>query len=117
MAQSKTPRFYPVHPTAGPVSPAKLNTHLRLLVDNDADAQTAFQAMFKPVSGEIPVGAVDGVNKLFVLGKTPRPALSLQLYDNGVLQYPVLAFSLVNNQITFVTAPMAGHNLISWYTY
>jgi hypothetical protein len=66
---------------------------------------------------ETPAGVVDGLNKVFTLAHSPNPAASLELFDNGVLQYPTASFTLAGNTITFVVAPMAGHILLAWYRF
>lgn len=64
-----------------------------------------------------PPETVDGINTVFTLPQSPSPAASLELFDNGILQYPVLAYALSGNTVTFVVAPLAGHVLIAWYRY
>lgn len=68
--------------------------------------------------GEVPSGTINGSNVTFTLANTPNPALSLVLFRNGVLQYPAgIDFTLSSSTITFVTAPLTGDNLITWYRY
>lgn len=72
---------------------------------------------FAFADGEIPAGAVDGVNKIFTLAHTPNPPLSLILDMGGEGQQSGADYSLSANVIAFVTAPPAGSNLVSWYRY
>src|SRR5690348_8536175 len=60
---------------------------------------------FAFADGEVPTGAVDGVNKVFTLAHTPNPALSLVLDYGGAIQEQVEDYTLAGNIITFVTAP------------
>jgi hypothetical protein len=69
------------------------------------------------VDGDVPAGLVDGANTAFTLSGVPSPAASLTMYRNGMLQKPVLDFSLSGNQIQFVTAaaPQPGDTLLASY--
>src|SRR5437762_14229785 len=66
-------RYYPVHPTGAPVAPAQLNNHLSLLVDNDADSQTAFQSLMARIQlGSIAVSvAAGGTSTVTINWPTP----------------------------------------------
>ena len=69
------------------------------------------------VDGEVPVGAVDGVNATYTLTAAPVPPSSLSVYRNGILQNPSRDFLLVNNTLTFTAAstPQAGDSLVLHY--
>jgi hypothetical protein len=51
---------------------------------------------------ETPSGVVDGANNTFVLQSAPLPALSLQLFRNGLLQKAGSDFTLNGSTVTFV---------------
>lgn len=69
------------------------------------------------VDMETPAGALNGVNAVFLLGQTPSPAGSLQLFRNGILQSAGVDFTLNGNAITFVAAatPQTGDVLRASY--
>lgn len=66
---------------------------------------------------ETPQGAVDGVNRDFVLSGIPMPASSLQLYRNGLLQKAGVDYTLAVNVVTFLPAstPQTGDILQATY--
>lgn len=53
------------------------------------------------VDAETPGGTLNGVNAAFTLVNPPNPALSLQLYRNGLLLDQNLDYTLASNAITF----------------
>ncbi len=63
---------------------------------------------------EVPSGVVDGVNKIFTLTDTPL-LNSEDIYINGQLRYPTVAYTLVGNTITFVVAPWSGALILTRY--
>jgi hypothetical protein len=69
------------------------------------------------VDGETPSGVIDGVNRTFALAGTPRPARSLFVYRNGLLQKEGLDYTLNGNVITFEPAstPLPGDILTASY--
>jgi hypothetical protein len=69
------------------------------------------------VDAEIPAGAVDGSNGVFTLSGNPSPALSLQIFRNGMLQKDVVDYSLSGNSITFVNGaiPQSGDVIQTYY--
>jgi hypothetical protein len=69
------------------------------------------------VDGDTPAGLVDGANTAFTLSGVPSPAASLTMYRNGILQKPVLDFTLSGNQIQFApaAAPQPGDTLLAGY--
>ncbi|MCK5062109.1 hypothetical protein KAR28_06215 [Candidatus Parcubacteria bacterium] len=69
------------------------------------------------INNEIPVGDIDGVNKVFTLTKAPNPEKSLELFLNGKLQVIDVDYTLYNLTITFETAPWTGSNLKIHYRY
>jgi hypothetical protein len=66
---------------------------------------------------ETPAGAVNGVNRDFVLSATPLPAASLQLFRNGLLQKAGVDYTLSVNRINFlsVSTPQPGDILQATY--
>ncbi len=69
------------------------------------------------VDAETPAGAVDGSNGVFTLSGNPSPALSLQIFRNGMLQRAVVDFSLTGNLISFVSGgiPQSGDVVQAYY--
>lgn len=67
--------------------------------------------------GENPSGVVDGSNVTFTLVGVPNPALSLQLFRNGILQRNAIDYTLSGNTIQFlaVSTPQAGDVLQAYY--
>lgn len=53
------------------------------------------------VDGETPSGAVDGVNRVFLLGQVPSPASSVHFFRNGILQKASVDYTLSGNTVTF----------------
>ena len=69
--------------------------------------------------GEVPAGAVNGVNATFTLNFAPSPAASLILFHNGVLMRQGVDYSLSGAGITFflVSVPQTGDVLFASYRY
>ena len=69
------------------------------------------------VDGELPVGAINGSNRDFVLAQAPNPVPSLLLYRNGLLQKRTLDYTISGGNLTFVPAatPQNGDVLIASY--
>lgn len=69
--------------------------------------------------GEIPAGAVDGVNAAFGLQFAPAPSSSLALYRNGILLKQDLDYTLSGAGIVFTAGvvPQAGDILGAFYRY
>lgn len=69
-------------------------------------------------SGEIPTGTVNGANTVFTLAHTPDPAASLQVFVNGAfLTGGGEDYTLVDDTITFVTAPPTNSIIRAFYKY
>jgi hypothetical protein len=68
---------------------------------------------------EVPVGTINGSNASFSLGNTPYPAISLQLYRNGIRLLPGVDYQLTGNSLTFLSAsvPQVGDSLQAFYRY
>jgi hypothetical protein len=67
--------------------------------------------------GEVPSGAINGVNEAFVFLHVPNPALSLELYFNGQLLEQTFDYTLLLNTVTFINPPNPGDKIIGWYRY
>jgi hypothetical protein len=68
---------------------------------------------------EAPSGAINGVNAIFTLLYAPSPAISLQLYLNGLRMFPAVDYTLSGSTITFlpVSTPQPGDVLVASYRY
>lgn len=62
--------------------------------------------------GEVPGGAIDGVNTVFSLAAAPNPAGSLTLYQNIAL---ATGYTQTGNTITFTNPPAVGDILMAVY--
>jgi hypothetical protein len=71
-------------------------------------------SLYENMVRETPIGSVDGVNKIFTLSFTPV-VNSDEIYINGQLRYPTLAYLLSGNIITFVSAPWNGSLILAKY--
>jgi hypothetical protein len=69
------------------------------------------------VNGEMLVGLVNGSNPLFSVTSAPKPASSLQVYRNGLLQKAGVDYTTSVNTITFtsVSIPQPGDILQASY--
>jgi len=69
------------------------------------------------VDAESPSGAVDGSNTVFTLTGAPSPALSLQLFRNGILQKAGMDYTLSGASVTFLrgAVPQSGHVIQTYY--
>lgn len=70
-------------------------------------------------TGETPSGTINGTNQTFTLANTPSPAISLELYLNGLLMSQGVDYTLSANTISFLTAstPQTGDILTASYRY
>jgi uncharacterized protein YoxC len=66
------------------------------------DSLTAGSSSAVFADGETPSGTMDGSNGTFTLAAAPAPAVSLQLYRNGLEQASGTDFSLSGSTITFL---------------
>jgi hypothetical protein len=69
-----------------------------------------------PVYNEIPAGDVDGINNIFVLAEIPY-SNSLRLFVNGQLQVVGLNYTISDNVIAFVDAPISGQKVRAYYRF
>lgn len=67
------------------------------------------------VDNEIPSGALNGVNRAFVLSGSPNPAISLQLFYNGLLQRKEIDYTQSGANITLFWSPQEGDDIRCWY--
>ncbi len=69
--------------------------------------------------GEVPSGAINGLNTTFALANTPSPATSLMVYVNGLLMDQGLDYTVTGATVTFALAstPQAGDVLLASYRY
>ncbi|HYZ84064.1 MAG TPA: hypothetical protein VE621_06660 [Bryobacteraceae bacterium] len=69
------------------------------------------------VDRETPSGVVDGANATLTLANAPSPAVSLQLFRNGVLLRQDIDYTLSGNTITFMSdaTPQTGDILQAYY--
>jgi len=68
---------------------------------------------------EVPVGAIDGDNRVYNLAFTPSPPTSLILTRNGLVMKRGLDYTLTGNIVTFngEQTPQVGDILLAWYRY
>lgn len=69
------------------------------------------------VDGEIPSGAMDGVNRNFTVSLAPNPPVSLELFRNGILQRQGGEYALNGSTILFASgmAPSSADVLVASY--
>lgn len=69
------------------------------------------------VDGEVPQGAISGINSIFTLSGTPTPPESLQIFRNGVLQRVGIDYALSGATIQFLigAVPQTGDLLAAYY--
>ncbi|HEV3332078.1 MAG TPA: hypothetical protein VG096_13905 [Bryobacteraceae bacterium] len=69
------------------------------------------------VDGEVPAGAVDGVNANFTVSGIPNPASSLAVYRNGLLMAVTVDYTFSGQMIQFMPAsvPVPGDALLATY--
>jgi hypothetical protein len=68
---------------------------------------------------EIPGGTINGTNAVFTLAAAPSPALSLELYKNGLLLQQSGDYTLSGSTITFTAnaIPQSGDLLVAFYRH
>lgn len=88
------------------------------IVDPFCDIVTTPAIIFGIVVQESPFGAINGINKDFVLTYTPIQTASLQVYINGILQRKGALYDYIFTAptlITFSNAPLAGDTIMVYY--
>lgn len=73
--------------------------------------------MYRFVDGEIPTGAIDGVNKTFALQHAPSQGTNLILANDGLVGTIGAGndFTLSGPNLALATAPKTS--LVAWYRY
>lgn len=66
---------------------------------------------------DVPLGAVDGVNQVFVLEHTPVPPEALMFHHNGVLQRAGIDYFLSGSTVTMTYVPPSGGSMLATYPY
>lgn len=74
---------------------------------------------YRFADAEVPIGPVNGENRVFQLADAPSPPTSLILTRNGLVMKRGLDYILVGNTITFIEeqTPQVGDILLAWYRY
>jgi hypothetical protein len=69
--------------------------------------------------GQTPSGTLNGANVTFTLASAPNPAVSLQLFRNGILQYATSDYTLSGATIQFLagSVPQVGDTLVASYRH
>ena len=67
--------------------------------------------------GEVPLGAIDGVNTQFTWAHTPFPAASLILAWNGLVLQQGVGYTQSGPQSFFAVPPSPGDDIVGWYRY
>lgn len=122
--------------SARPIKGPSYGTSRVAIVDNNGDIDTVvgnttdcvyvdgtsgpcFDATQLPgySDGEIPSGVVDGSNYTFGLAAQPGPALSLQLFRNGIMQQQGFDYTLTGSVVSFASGatPQPGDTIQAWY--
>lgn len=112
---------YPVKGTgdiilAGLRVPAGATLGTQIILDLSVrDIARAGIAQLPVFEQEVPAGTVDGSNKVFTLSKMPTdPKSVIVILDS--LALPLTDYTLINQTITFVTAPAVGQQPYAYYT-
>lgn len=71
-----------------------------------------------PADGEIPTGAINGINAAFTLAYTPKTG-SVHLFLNGVRQRLTTDYTVAGNTITYASGakPQTGDNHYADYRH
>jgi hypothetical protein len=89
-------------------------------VGGDVVSQITIKAMVDETggtmtfNGEQPMGAIDGINAVFVLSHVPM-LVSLLVFRNGLLMQRGTDFTISGATITFTTPPVAGSTILATY--
>ncbi len=69
------------------------------------------------VDGEVPSGALNGVNNTFTLANAPNPPSSVGLFRNGVLLRLGIDYTITGSSLTFLIGamPQPGDSLVASY--
>ena len=66
---------------------------------------------------EIPIGLIDGKNRVFIISHTPTPKSSLVGHLNGIEVYQGLVFEVAGRRVTMKRAPDTDDSLRFTYRY
>jgi len=101
-----------------PTSAVPLRVHEVRIISSGGLGPT-LQRVPNFADSEVPVGAIDGNNRVFNMAHTPSPPTSLLLTRNGLVMKRELDYTLNGNTVTFVLAqtPQVGDILLAWYRY
>jgi hypothetical protein len=83
------------------------------LATNSGGITEALAQALQPIN-EVPMGTIDGVNKVFTLSYAPLAGWLVLHLDNA-LEDPIADYSLAGNVITYAIAPQPGDNMHAWY--
>jgi len=77
------------------------------------------QQMPNFADSEVPVGPVNGSNRVFELAFQPSPQTSLILTRNGLVMKRGLDYTLAGKTVTFIAeqTPQVGDIILAWYRY
>ena len=96
-------------------NPSKTNTEQQFIAGDEITwTGSSWIAFGSRPNEEIPVGAVDGVNKVFTLQRVPRDG-SLSISVGGLEQSSSGDYSIDGKIITFVVAPEPGESVEANY--
>jgi hypothetical protein len=101
-----------------PTASRPLQVHqVRVLCSDGAYSSTAPTYMF--ADAEVPLGIIDGSNRVFHLRNAPSPPESLVLTRNGLVMQRGTDYTLAGETITFAegATPQRGDALLAWYRY
>jgi hypothetical protein len=101
-----------------PTSSAPLKVHeVRIIGGGGSPPQQ--QQIPNFADAEVPVGVIDGDNRIYNLAFTPSPPTSLILTRNGLILKRDLDYTLAGKTVTFTVeqTPQVGDILLAWYRY
>lgn len=103
-----------------PTSSTPLKVHeVRILSSGGAYPSPPPAPVYQFADAEVPLGTIDGSNRVFQLASTPKPPSSLILTRNGLVMKRGLDYVLAGQTITFIEeqTPQVGDILLAWYRY
>ncbi len=68
------------------------------------------------IYNEIPTGAIDGINKIFALGRSPTPG-TVRFFHNGKRQQPAEEITITDDHVEFYVAPMEEDEVLVDYDF
>ena len=88
------------------------STNKNYITDSD---QTKLSLLPLSPIAEIPSGDIDGNNLIFTLSTQPSNSLGVVVILDGFVQYNTIDYNVVNQTITFTTAPASGSTIFTNY--